>query len=213
MGVPYASGHYLVLRDMLASSLGTAYRAVWHRDPTGRWTIFTTADPAVSCPRYFGAATGVEQVRAIEVTWQDDWNAHITMGTRLSWRLVLKATAATRSMTSMGGAMPQRAWNSDAVLASMGPMAGGILRSGRVRLHGRTPNGQGFKAAPLRVWRVCGGGAELDGSDFGAAGPLAEQARLGDLWLPQRGMFFVGQARFTVSAPAYAASRKQAEIR
>ena len=161
MGVPYASGHYLVLRDMLASSLGTAYRAVWHRDPTGRWTIFTTADPAVSCPRYFGAATGVEQVRAIEVTWQDDWNAHITMGTRLSWRLVLKATAATRSMTSMGGAMPQRAWNSDAVLASMGPMAGGILRSGRVRLHGRTPNGQGFKAAPLRVWRVCGGGAEL----------------------------------------------------
>ena len=200
MGVPYASGHYLVLRDMLASSLGTAYRAIWHRDPTGRWTIFTTADPAVSCPRYFGSVAEVEQVPAIEVSWRDDWSVHVTMGTRLSWRLALQATSATRAMTTMGAVMPQRAWNSDAVLGSMGPMAGGVLRSGRVRLHGRTPNGQGFKAAPLQVWRVIDGDAELDGTTLGTLGPLADQSRLGDFWLPQRGLFFVGQARFTASA-------------
>ena len=73
----------------------------------------------------------------------------------------------------------------------------GFLRSGRIRLHGRTPNGQGFKAAPLRVWRVVGGHAELDGADLGALAPLPEQTRLGDFWLPQRGLFFAGQARFT----------------
>ena len=56
MGVPFSGGHYLVLRDMLASSVGTAYRSIWHRDPQGRWTIFTTAAPALSCPRYFGSA-------------------------------------------------------------------------------------------------------------------------------------------------------------
>ncbi|MDJ0313564.1 hypothetical protein [Arthrobacter sp. H35-D1] len=200
MGVPYASGHYLVLRDMLASSLGTACRSIWHRDPTGRWTTFTTADPAVSCPRYFGSVAEVEQVPSIVVSWRDDWRVHATMGTRLSWRLALKATSATRAMTTMGAVMPQRAWNSDAVLGSMGPMAGGVLRSGRVRLHGRTPNGQGFKAAPLQVWRVIDGDAELDGTSLGALGPLAEQSRLGDFWLPQRGLFFVGQARFTASA-------------
>ncbi len=210
--MPYASGHYLALRDMLASSLGTTYRSIWHRAPTGRWTIFTTADPAVSCPRYFGAATDVEQVSAIEVTWQDDWNALITMGTRLSWRLTLAATAATRTMTSMGGTMPQRAWRSDAVLGSMGSVAGGILRSGRVRLHGRTPNGQDFKAAPLRVWMVSEGDAALDGTDFGAIGPLAEQGHLGDFWLPQRGIFFVGHARFTVSTPTFAASSEQEKL-
>ena len=103
-------------------------------------------------------------------------------------------------MTTMGAVMPQRAWNSDAVLGSMGPMAGGVLRSGRVRLHGRTPNGQGFKAAPLQVWRVIDGDAELDGTPLGDLGPLTEQSRLGDFWLPQRGLFFVGQARFTASA-------------
>jgi hypothetical protein len=106
-------------------------------------------------------------------------------------------------MTSMGAVTPQWAWNSDAVLGPMGSMAVGFLRSGRIRLHGRTPNGQGFKAAPLRVWRVVGGHAQLDGADLGALAPLREQTRLGDFWLPQRGLFFAGQARFTapVTAP------------
>ncbi len=207
MGVPYSGGHYLVLRDMLASSIGTAYRAIWHRDPAGRWTIFTTADPDVSCPRYFGSVTAVERVPEIGVTWRDDWCAHITMGARLSWRLMLAATPATRAMTAMSERMPQRSWNSDPVLASMGPIAGGALRSGRIRLRGHTPNGQGFKAAPLQVWRVVGGEATLDGTELGSIGPLDEQARLGDFWLPQRGLFFVGRARFTV--PAHVKSRRR----
>jgi hypothetical protein len=203
MGVPYSGGHYLAFRDILASSLGKTYRAIWHRDPAGRWTIFTTTDPDASCPRYFGSVTAAEQVPAIEVTWTDDWAVDVRMGARLSWRLRLGATPATRAMTSMGAVTPQWAWNSDAVLGPMGSMAAGFLRSGRIRLHGRTPNGQGFKAAPLRVWRVVGGRAELDGADMGALAPLREQTRLGDFWLPQRGLFFAGEARFTapVTAP------------
>ena len=35
MGMPFASGHYLALRDMVATSVGPAYRAIWHRDPDG----------------------------------------------------------------------------------------------------------------------------------------------------------------------------------
>lgn len=198
MGLPYAGGHYLVFRDILASSLGTAYRAIWHRDAQGRWTIFTTADPAVSCPRYFGEGAAVEQVRAIDLTWADDWTVEITMGTRVSFRLRLGSTPATKAMTAMSGAMPQSAWRSNAVLGSMGPMAGAVLGSGRIGLRGRTPNGQGFKMAPLRVWRVIDGAAEVDGADLGIAGPLMEQARLGDFWLPQRGLFFAGQARFSI---------------
>ncbi len=212
MGVPYSSGHYLVLRDMLASSLGPAYRSIWHRDPTGHWTIFTTVDPDVSCPRYFGSVSAVEQVSAIGVTWHDDWTVEVTMGRRLSWRLRLGATPATRAMTSMGGAMPRWAWNSDAVLGAMGPMARVVLRSGRIRLRGRTPNGPSFKAAPAWVWRVIGGEARLDGTDFGAVGPLIEQASLGDLWLPQRGLFFAGQARFTVPVRANGTRREMEEV-
>jgi hypothetical protein len=54
----------------------------------------------------------------------------------------------------------------------------------------------------MRVWRVRGGGAEMDGADLGVPAPLTEQTRLGDFWLPQRGLFFVGQARFTTPEPA-----------
>jgi hypothetical protein len=201
MGVPHPGGHYLVFRDMVASSLGTPYRAIWHRDPTGHWTIFTTVAPNVSCPRYFGSVTAVERVPAIEVSWPDDWTIDIGMGSRLSWRLVLQQTPATRTMSSMASLMPEWSWNNTAVLASMGLMASGALRSGRMRLSGRTPNGQRFKAAPLRVWRVIRSHAALDGIDLGVPGASASQSRLGDFWLPQRGLFFVGRARFTPPAP------------
>ena len=73
MGLAFASGHYLALRDMSATSIGPAYRAVWHRDPGGRWSIFTTVAPQLSCPRYFGAAAAhIEQVQSIAVQWTGD---------------------------------------------------------------------------------------------------------------------------------------------
>ena len=201
MGVPFADGHCLALRNMLATSIGPAYRTLWHRTPAGRWTIFTNTTGDLSCPRYFGAATQTEPVPAIDLTWQDDWTLQVSMGDRLTWRIILEDDLATRMMTSMAGAMPDSAWNQDVVLGAMGPMAGGFLGLGRTRLHGTTPNGQSFKAAPLHVWRVVGGQASLDGVSLGELGPLPHQDALGDFWLPQRGLFFAGRARFSVLPP------------
>ena len=200
MGVPFASGHYLALRDMVASSVGPAYRAVWHRTPEGQWTIYTTAAPELSCPRYFGAVSRAVRVGRIEVTWSGDYHCDVTVDQDLSWRIELGATAATRLMTSIGTAMPLAAWDDAAVLASMGPMARIMLRSGRIRLGGRAPSGARFRVAPLQVWPVVGGGATVRGQSLGTLAPLAEQARLTDMWLPQRGLFFIGRARFSVAA-------------
>lgn len=197
MGLPYASGHYLALRVFVATSIGPAYRAVWHREPDGRWEIFTTVAPEASCPRYFGSEAPGEQVPSIDIAWPDEWTCEVTMGDRLSWRLELASTPATRMMTAAGGALPDDAWNSEAVLASMGPMAAAFLGIGRTRLRGATPNGPLYKAAPQQVWRVAGGRAVLDGQDLGRIGPLPEQSHLADFWLPQRGIFFVGRASFT----------------
>ncbi|WP_457207495.1 hypothetical protein, partial [Nocardioides sp. P5_C9_2] len=47
------------------------------------------------------------------------------------------------------------------------------------------------------VWGLAGSVTSYRGEDFGDPGPLAEQTRLGDFWFPQRGVFFVGRARFT----------------
>jgi len=114
------------------------------------------------------------------------------MGPRLDWQVTLGRTAATAMMSGMGRAMPGVAWRSEALLAGMGPMAGAVLRSGRVRLHGSTPNGQHFRAAPVQIWRVADSRAVLDGVDFGVPGHLDRQTRMADFWMPQRGVFFVG---------------------
>ena len=196
MGLPFRSGHYLALRVFVATSVGPPYRAIWHRDPEGRWEIFTTVDPQVSCPRYFGSAAPGERVTRIDLHWRDDWTLEVTMADRLAWRLELAGTSATRAMSAMGAAMPDAAWNSAAVLGSMGPVARAFLRSGRTRLRGATPNGPLYKAAPQQVWRVVGGRAQLDGEELGDLGPLASQSHLADFWLPQRGVFFAGRASF-----------------
>lgn len=208
MGIPFASGHYLALRDMVASSIGPAYRSIWHRDPEGNWTMYVTGAPEWTCPRYFGTATAVVRVPGIDLSWRDDSTLEVQLGDELSWRIQLASSPATRIMTAMGGALPEAGWNSKTVLTSMGPMARSMLRSGRVKLRGATPNGQDYKAAPLRIWRVVAGGAVLKGQDLGGLAPLKRQARLGDFWLPQRGLFFVGRARFTAgSVPVHLLER------
>jgi hypothetical protein len=202
MGVPFAGGHYLALRDMVASSIGPAYRTVWHRDPDGRWTIHTNGATDLTCPRYFSSMVAVRPVRRIDVSWRDDHVLEVTIGDDLAWRIEVGATPATRVLTAMGAALPEAGWNSRGVLATMAPMARTMLRAGRIRLEGASPNGPRFKAAPLRLWRLADTSASYRGEDLGRPGPLDQQAHLGDFWLPQRGVFFVGRARFTAVADA-----------
>ena len=200
MGMAFAGGHWLALRVMTATSIGPAYRAVWHRDPSGRWTIFTTIEPALSCPRYFGGEADSRRVRRIEVEWPGSDRLRVRIGDRLEWEVALGRTPATRLMSRMGRAMPESAWRSDALLGAMGPMAGATLRAGRVRLRGGTPNGQHFRAAPVRVWQASAGRAAFDGVDLGPPARLESQARLADFWLPQRGIFYAGHVQFQVRA-------------
>jgi hypothetical protein len=67
---------------------------------------------------------------------------------------------------------------------------------------GVAPNRQRFIANPMLVWTIPRRDAHIDGVTLGAPGPLAEQARLGDFWIPQRGLFAVGRAFFEAFDPA-----------
>jgi hypothetical protein len=79
----------------------------------------------------------------------------------------------------------------------MGPAAGQALRAGRVAMTGTAPNGQAFVVNPQRIWLIATSWARLGDQHLGAPGPLAEQARLGDFWIPQRGVFAIGRAFFS----------------
>jgi hypothetical protein len=58
------------------------------------------------------------------------------------------------------------------------------------------PNGQRFDVRPRRMWLVAGSRAALQGRDLGKPTALPVQDRLGDFWIPQRGILMLGTAVF-----------------
>ena len=46
MAVPFSTGHLLAMRHFHASSIGPGYTSIWHWSPEGRWTFYTSIDPA-----------------------------------------------------------------------------------------------------------------------------------------------------------------------
>ncbi len=197
MGLPFSSGHVLAMRRFPASSVGPAYTSIWHRDPAGAWRFWQDQAAELACPRYFSAAlVEARQVR-IDLTWTGPATLLLTVPERaFTWSTTFRTSAVTTVLNGVGSVLPDRWWRSDRVLSLLGPVAGAALRAGHVALEGAVPNGQHFQANPLEVWLVEQAAATLDGVDLGPPGPLDEQARLGDFWIPQRGVFAVGRAFF-----------------
>lgn len=200
MALPFTSGHVLAFRRWPASSVGPAYSSVWHRDPAGQWQMWQDVAPELACPRYFSAALERTSQTPIEHRWEDGNRLTIRIPGVLDWSLEVRPTVATRIMNAMAAIMPERAWRSAFVLRLMSLVAGPVLRVGRIALVGRTPNGDRFRTGPTSVWMVPRSTAVLDGQDLGEAGPLPEQARLGDFWIPQQGVVAHGRAWFDPQA-------------
>jgi len=195
MGLPFASGHILAMRRWPASSVGPGYSSVWHHAPDGRWTFAQSAPPEASCTRYFGSALAGDYHTDIQIEWTGPRSLRLTAEQpRLEWSMQLAATPATRALNAVGRALPDAMWHSPAVLAAMGRVAGTALRAGRLRLAGQAPNGQRFMSNPKNIWVITAANAVLDGEDLGPLGPVPEQVRLGDFYIPQRGLLAFASA-------------------
>jgi hypothetical protein len=196
MGVPFQSGHLLALRRFSASSIGPAYTAVWHRDPSDRWTFYSTVAPDLSCARYFGAQIDRNVVAPIEIAWVDSTRFRVGVGATIEWHVVLSTSLASWTLNAIARAIPDRAWHRPVVLRFMGVTARVTLNTGPLNFMGRTPNGHRFIANPRRLWLVESSHAVVDGVSVGPTGPLATQASLGDLLLPQRGLVTLDRSHF-----------------
>ena len=193
IGLPFSSGHVLALRRFEASSAGPTYTSVWHRDPHGRWAFHQNVPPEQSCPRYFGAAIAENTTEAIRIDWMDNRRFCVTVEApgRIVWDVRLASTPATRMMNAAASVMPCSWRERRSVISTMEAAARWILGAGRMNLTGRTPNGHMFRAIPRSVWCIAESRATIRGVDAGTPAPLREQARLGDFYLPQRGIFAI----------------------
>lgn len=198
MGMPFTSGHVLAMRRFPASSIGAGYTSVWHRDPDERWTFYQDQPASMGCARYFGP----EARRVIETSISVEWEGprSLTVTTRgerpVGWHMTLAPTRRTRALNTMGRVMPRRWWQLGIVLKPMGLLASTVLRTGKMRMSGQTPNGQWFISNPAAIWMIPDGQATVDGIDLGPTGPTPDQARLEDVWIPNRGLFAIGTAFF-----------------
>jgi hypothetical protein len=86
-----------------------------------------------------------------ETHWDGPRRLRIVAPGRIEWQFDLSPTLATRAMNLMGSLMPDTLWKSPTVLAAMAPVAGVALGAGKLRLTGRTPNGQRFIATLFRL--------------------------------------------------------------
>jgi hypothetical protein len=195
IGLPFESGHVLALRRFTASSIGPGYTSLWHRDPSGRWTFYSTVPPDMSCARYFGDEVERNVVTPIDITWLDSMRFTVVVGTALRWHVALGTSPTSCILNTIAAVIPERAWQMPAALRLMAFAARAMLRTGRLNLTGRTPNGHRFIGNPRRLWLIESSDAIVEGINVGPVGPLASQASLGDFWLPQRGVFAVALTR------------------
>jgi hypothetical protein len=196
MGLPFQSGHYLALRRMPANPFGRPYHSVWHRHPDSTWVFYGDTPTDESCTRYFDAAISTASIADISATWTGPSRLAVEVSGVLTWDIELQRTTATALMSGAGRLMPRAMWDNRAVLAVMGRAAAPVLRAGRVQLSGTAPNGQWFAVNPRLLWSVAHSTAVVGGVDLGSPGPLPEQTSLGDFWLPQRGIFAVGEGSY-----------------
>lgn len=201
MGVTFPSGDVLAFRRFPASSIGSAYSSVWHRDRGGRWTFYQDAPAGDGCARYFRDGIDAVAVVPIRVVWAraHAFSVLVDEGRRVEWEIELGASPATRALTAVAARLPERAWRSTAFVAVLSRLAGAALRAGRLRLAGRTPTGHTFLAQPAGVWRITASRAVIAGRDTGDAVTARVQHRLGDFWIPRIGLFAVARARMAGS--------------
>jgi hypothetical protein len=167
---------------------------VWHRDPDGVWTSYSTVIPELGCSRYFGREITQSVVTQIDIEWIGSIQFLVSISTALRWEVRLAESLPGRLMNSAASLIPDPWWQKKSILKAMGGLAQFVLGIGKMNLTGKTPNGHNFIANPQRVWLIDSSRAVLNGQDLGSPGPLSRQARLNDVFIPQRGVFAVARA-------------------
>jgi hypothetical protein len=210
-GLPFDSGHVLALRVFPHNDFAP-YRALWHRDPGGRWSIHVDGPRLdTACPRYFGPACHATGYARIGLTWEGPATLRVTMDSpSLEWTLTATSTRILALLNAMNAAMPLGTWRLRSLVRARERLAS-ALGMGQLRLTGTMPSGHSGTLMPERMFFIDDSQATLDGVDLGRPAHLRVNPAIGGIPLPARGVLATGQAVFEILDPAeYRRTRSQA---
>lgn len=195
MGVSFSSGYVLAMRRFPSSSLGKGYTSVWLRNPLGQWTFYQDRSPEFACSRYYGKVVSRIVESKIEIEWIGSRILVVRVPSEeLSWKIILEETKTTHAINKLAQWIPDSLWQNKNFMKAMGKVASIILKTGKLTLAGKVPNGQNFLSNPKLIWMISESEAVLKGGNLGNVQPLPEQIKIGEFWIPQRGVFAIGDA-------------------
>lgn len=192
-GLPFDSGHVLALRVFPEGSF-SPYRTLWHRDPSGRWSIYVDGDRLdTACPRYYGAACQHTGYAHIGITWTGPASLRVTMDSpALDWSLTASSTRILNVLNTMSAALPLASWRPRPLVRARERMAH-ALGMGHLQMTGIMPSGHAGRLMPKQMYLVDQAHATLDGVELGRPVQLRDNPRIGDVALPARGVLAIGQ--------------------
>jgi hypothetical protein len=193
-GLPFDSGHVLALRVFPDNDFGP-YRTLWHRAPSGEWSIYVDgARLDTACPRYYAAACERTGFAHLTLDWTGPASLRVTMDSpALDWTLTASATPLLRLLNPVNAALPLASWRSQTLQRAREAMARG-LGMGRLKMSGVMPSGHTGTLMPKEMYFIDDSHATFDGADLGRPARLKENPRIGDVPLPARGILAVGGA-------------------
>jgi hypothetical protein len=209
--LPFDSGHVLALRVFPQNDFAP-FRALWHRDPCGRWSIHVDGPRLdTACPRYFGPACHITGYAQIGLTWAGPATLRVTMDSpALEWRLTATSTRILALLNTMSAAMPLATWRLRSLVRARERLAS-MLGMGRLQLTGTMPSGHTGTLMPERMYLIDDSQAVLGGVDLGRPARLPANPTIGGIPLPARGVLATGQAVFEILDQAeYDRTRTQA---
>lgn len=195
MSLPLSSGHVLGLRAIHESDLAP-YVSVWHQDPDGGWAIYSDGPSLdTTCPRLWGPALRHAALADIDLTWTGPDELHVEMAEpHLDWTMTIAAPGRIRRLNRINAALPGWTWRVGPLLRSREWMARSLLDMGRIRFSFPIPRGDQATLVAKEVYGIPEATAVLDGTDLGHPVDLAETPMIGDVALPSRPTFAIGDA-------------------
>ncbi len=196
---PFESGDVLALRVFPVNDFAP-YRTVWHRTPQGAWSIYVDSPRMeIACPRYYAAAVEWTGPAHISLKWTGPSQLLIEMDNpRLEWTIAMTSSPLMRVMNAISLSIPEPLWRAPLVLRAFERMGSLLLDMGDVSLSGKAPNGQYSIMMPRQMFPIASATARLGGEDFGKPVRSKDNPAIGELRLPARPFFAIGQGYFKI---------------
>lgn len=193
-GLPLSSGHVLALRVFPENDFAP-YVTIWHQTPEGEWSIYYDAvSPDIACPRYYGEAVKHTEAAKISVEWKSGSVLNVRMNhPRLEWTVWLDEPQLMRIINAINNRMPFWTWKSPLLLRLREWMAG-VLGMGRIKLAGYMPSGHFGILMPRRMYFINRTQIKWEGADLGRPVFAKPNPKIGEVPLPARGVFAIGEA-------------------